>query len=94
MVMAKLNMRSKITVRWSTAPSDLGYGGSPTQWREQPGKTMSLRNAAKFAYELSLQIGQGTNRIIEYSHRGALVDLADIREALAIYEYEYRATQR
>ena len=90
--MSHLTLRSKITVRWTTAPSDMGYGGTPTKWREMPGETMSLRNAAQFAPTLSQKIGQGTYRLIEYSHRGQIIDLGEIYDA--VQEAEYREMQR
>lgn len=90
--MTTLTMRSKITVRWTTAPSDMGYGGRPTSWRGGRGETMSLRRAANFAHELAQQIGQGTYRLIEYRHRGVVIDLGDIHDALA--EAEWRKMRR
>ncbi|MBI4001581.1 MAG: hypothetical protein HY348_07340 [Nitrospira defluvii] len=90
--MKKLTMRSKITVRCTTAPSDMGYGGHPTGWRDGHGETISLRRAANFAHELSGQIGQGTYRLIEYRHRGRVIDLSEILEAVT--EAEYRQMQR
>jgi len=83
----KLSMRSKITIRYTTAPSDMGYGGNPTQWRSRPGHVMSLRRANQFAHELSQQIGQGTYRLIEYRHGERIVDLAEIRSVLDEAEY-------
>ena len=90
--MTTLTMRSKITVRWTTAPSDMGYDGRPTGWREGRGETMSLRRAANFAHELGQRVGHGTYRLIEYRHRGRVIDLAEIHEAVA--EAEYREMQR
>ncbi len=90
--MGTLTMRSKITVRWTTAPSDMGYDGRPTGWREGRGETMSLRRAANFPYELQQKIGQGVYHLIEYRHRGMVIDPHEIHEVLA--EAEYRETQR
>ena len=90
--MSALTLRSKITIRWTTAPSDMGYGGNHKKWREGRGATMNLRHAANFAAELSQQIGQGTYRLIEYRHRGQVIDLGDIREA--VQEEEFRRMQR
>lgn len=86
-----LNLRSKITVRWTTAPSDMGYGGNPTNWRTAPGETMGLRKAAQFAYALGQQIGQGTYRLIEYSHNGSVIDCGEIHDT--IMDAEYRTMQ-
>ena len=85
-----LTMRSKIEVHWTTAPSDMGYDGRPTKWREGRGEMMSLRRAAKFSHELSQRIGQGTYRLIEYRHRGSVIDLAEIHEAVVEAEYRER----
>jgi hypothetical protein len=82
-----LNLRNKITVRWTTAPSDLGCGGTPTGWREAPGETMSLRKAASFSHTLNRRVGSFVYRIIEYSWHGRTIDLRDIYDALAEAEY-------
>jgi hypothetical protein len=91
-IMKPLSIRSKITIRYTTAPSDMGYGGVPTQWRSQPGRIMGVRRAAEYAHELSQQIGQGTCRLIEYRHGSRVVELAELREIVA--EAEWREMQR
>ena len=83
----KLTTRSKITVRWTTAPSDMGYGGNPTNWREARGETMSLRKAANFPNELGRRVGEGVYRLIEYYHNGRIVGVGEIRNVLADAEW-------
>jgi hypothetical protein len=79
-----LTLRSKITIRWTTAPGDMGYEGPRTMWLTGPGKTMSLRNAANFADALSQKIGSGTYRLVHYSCGGRDVSIRDIDEAVAL----------
>ncbi|MBC7074606.1 hypothetical protein [Halothiobacillus sp.] len=83
----QLTMRSKITVRWTTNPGDMGYDGNPSDWESAPGKTMSLRRAAGFSYELSQLVGQGTFKRIQYSNAGRIVSLDEIKEVIAAQEY-------
>lgn len=84
----KLTMRSKITVRWTTNPADMGYDGAPSDWKTAPGETMSVRKAASFAYELSQLVGQGTFKLIQYSNGGRVVTLDEINEVIADREYD------
>ena len=85
--MNQLTMRSKIAVRWTTDPADLGYGGRPTNWRESKPEMMGIKRAVGFGYELGQKIGLGTYRAIEYRHRGRVISLDEIAECLANAEY-------
>lgn len=80
--MSKLTTRSKITVRYTTNPADMGYDGVPSAWMTEPGEVMSLSKALEFSYELGQRIGQGTNRLISYRNQGREVSLDEIRDVL------------
>jgi len=84
----QLTMRSKITVRWTSCPADLGYDGTPTNWRTAPGEIMSVRKAVEFAYALSQRIGQGTYKAIQYTWRGELVERYELEAVLMEREAE------
>lgn len=80
--MTKLNERSKITVRWTANPADMGYDGQSSDWLGQRGETMGVRRALGFANELSQKIGHGTNRLIEYKNNGRAVTVDEIQAAV------------
>ncbi|MHB8388263.1 MAG: hypothetical protein ACYDBH_01620 [Acidobacteriaceae bacterium] len=85
--MSKLTMRSKIAVRWTTNPGDMGYDGSPSEWRSKSPQMCSVRRAEKFSRELAAQIGQGTYRLISYKHRGREVDVGELQDIVSDAEY-------
>lgn len=85
--MSNLTTRSKITVRWTTNPADLGYDGNPSDWMDQPGETMSMGKALGFAYELGQRVGQGTYKKISYQNNGREVSIDEIRAVLDDAEY-------
>ena len=85
--MTKLTTRSKITVRWTTNPADLGYDGNPSDWMDRPGETMSMSNSLGFAYELGQRVGQGAFKKISYQNKGREVSLDEIRAVLDDAEY-------
>jgi len=76
--MKKLNMRSKITVRWTTNPGDLGYDGKKSNWMNDSGEIMSIRNASEFAYKLGQKIGHGAYCAINYQNNGRAVTKNEI----------------
>lgn len=84
----KLTMRSKITVRWTSNPADMGYGGTPSLWEKLPGEVMSLRRALGFSDELGKRIGPNVFKRIQYSNKGRFVSLDEIREVVTDKEYE------
>lgn len=87
--MEKLTMRSKITVRWTTNPGDLGYDGRKTNWKtDDKGELMGIRRAANFNYELGQRVGQGTYRAVAYFHNGKQISLHDINDCISDSEYE------
>lgn len=85
--MSNLTTRSKITVRWTTNPADMGYDGTPSDWLTAPGKTMGIKAALDFEHALSQKIGQGTYRRIQYTNNGMAVTREQIQAVAADAEY-------
>jgi hypothetical protein len=87
-----LTMRSKIQVRWSTAP-DVGYPdypGQKTSWLDGKPEVMGIRKAATFERDLDQRIGQGVFRVVSYRHNGYPVSLDEIRKA--VFQSELQQT--
>ena len=89
--MARLTMRSKIRVYWTTNPADMGYDGQMTlgemgAWRGPKAtyELCSVRKATRFAYELEQRIGQGTYRMISYQHDGAEISRRELEEMVSM----------
>ena len=89
--MARLTMRSKIRVYWTTNPADMGYDGQMTlgergAWKGPTAtyELCSVRRAARFAYELEQRIGQGTYRMISYQHDGAEISRRELEEMVSM----------
>lgn len=85
-----LTMRSKITVRWTTNPADMGYDGRPSNWLTAPGETMSIRKAAEFAHALDQRVGQSVYKAIRYSNNGRDVTTSEINDVIGAWEYTRR----
>lgn len=83
-----LTLRSKITVRWTTNPADMGYDGRKSDWLSAPGETIGVRRAAQFAHELDQRVGQGVNRLIDYRHNGQPVSAAELRDVINLADAE------
>lgn len=88
--MNNLNTRSKITIRYTTNPADMGYDGTPSNWLTALGETMGIRSALDFSHALSQRIGQGVFRRIQYTNRGAVVTLDQIQDVINDAEYNKR----
>ena len=73
-----LTMRSKIAIRYTTAPGDLGYDGPKTGWEKSKPTMRSLRTALSFEAELNQRIGNGVFRRVSYQHKGLPVTRQDI----------------
>ena len=85
---AKLNSRSRITIRYTSNPADMGYDGIESNWLTAPGETMGIRHASNFAAEdIPQRIGQGTFFRIEYRHRGQVITLDAIWSAVIEMDY-------
>ena len=78
----RLSIRSKIVVRWTTNPADMGHDGTPSNWMLENGTTMSVRRANVFAYELRTRIGHGTFVRISYQHRGQEISAQNLRQLI------------
>ncbi len=88
--MSNLNTRSRITVRWTTNPADMGYDGRPSNWLTVPGETMGIRAALDFEHSLSQRIGQGTYRRVRYTHKGAVVTRDQMQAVITDAEWRDR----
>lgn len=82
-----ITTRSKIAIRWTTNPADMGYDGAPSDWINSTPEMRSPRTALKFAWELSQKIGQGVFKRISYQHQGREVTVDELREAVESAEY-------
>lgn len=78
----KLTNKSRIAIRWTSAPSDLGYGGKETGWMKSTPIMRSPRTALEFEHELTRELGQGVCKRISYQHRGVEIGIEDIREVV------------
>jgi hypothetical protein len=86
-----LSMRSKIQVRWSTAPCDNGFPdflGQTTNWKNEKPEIVSMRKAATFNRDLDRRIGQGVYRVVSYQHNGREVGFDEI--SLIVESAEYK----
>ena len=92
--MSNLTTRSKITVRYTTNPADMGYDGTPSNWETAPGQTMGIRSALDFSHSLSQRIGQGVFRRIQYSNNGQLVTVDQMQDVISEAEYNKQTGRR
>jgi hypothetical protein len=83
-----LTNRSKITVRFTTKPADMGYDGTPSTWQTDSGEVMGIRRAACFPQELNSRIGQGVYRRVSYTCKGVQVQHDDIQMHVACMGYK------
>ena len=86
--MSTLTNRSKIVVRFTTNPADMGYDGTPSNWATAPGEIMGIRKAANFPQELNGRIGQGVFRRVSYTCKGATVSHHDIQMHACLMDYK------
>ena len=79
-----LTMRSKIAVRWSTSPNDLGYGHKPAPVRlaGKPDYIGSPRTVLEYLAKVRRNVGEGTYVRVEFSHRRELVEKQRLQEVL------------
>ena len=91
--MNNLTSRSRIAIRWTTNPGNLGYDGPKTDWRNgQAAEITSPRLALEFPAKLAQKIGQGTYHAISYKHNGVEVTREQLEACVwsAIYDREVR----
>ncbi len=86
--MSKITTRSKIAIRWTTNPADMGYDGTPSAWLESTPEMRSPKGAIQFAHELSQRIGHGTYRRISYQHNGREVSIGELEDVVCGAEYD------
>jgi hypothetical protein len=94
--MSKLTMRSKIQVRWSTDPRDVGYsaGRGPSDWMAKKSEIMSVRKAAYFRDHLDQKVGQGVYKAISYQHNGEDVTRDELETVISCAEYAAEQRKR
>ena len=81
-------MKSKITVKWTTNPANMGYDGRPDSWDDIRGEIMSPRQAREFPGKLGETIGQGTYRIVKYFWNGVEISAGDIMDCVNDSDYK------
>lgn len=81
-------MRSKIVVRYTTDPADLGYGGRKSDWLHYSGEVVGVHRAAHYGQELRKKFGD-CYYAINYKHNGQDITRDDL--LVVISEAEYRA---
>lgn len=73
-----LTSRSKVAIRYTTSPSDMGYGGTPTGWREgKPDVVTSPRKALEWLRDLKQQLGN-QYYLVEISHGERVIDRQEL----------------
>jgi len=86
--MANITTRSKIAVRYTTNPANLGYGGVPTDWKiATPDAITSPAKASDFLRDLRSKMG-GTYYAVHLSCNGEEVTKDEIAELLIESEYK------
>lgn len=88
----KINIRSKIAVRWTTNPADMGYDGITSRWQENTPEIMGVRRAAAYYDALGQRVGAGTYRRVSYQWHGQEVRRDQLQHI--VDEADYRQSQR
>ena len=76
-----ITKRSRIQMRWSTNPEDMGYGRDPSPER-LPGKPDyigSPRTVLAEAYRIQQNVGMGTYMRVEFRHGDEVVSRDELR---------------
>lgn len=77
---------SRISIRYTTAPADMGYGGTKTAWRTGPAnKVTSPRLALDYIADLKRQLG-GADFAIDLRCGGVEVSRDDLLNAVMASE--------
>lgn len=86
--MATITNRSKIAVRYTTNPANLGYGGTPTDWRNAaPDVVTSPAKVSEYLRNLRSKLG-GADHAVYLSCRGETVTQHQITELMIDNEYK------
>jgi hypothetical protein len=87
-----LTMRSKIAVRYSTAPQDIGYPSYPGQpetgWRNSKPEIVGVRRALGFKDEIRRRVGQGIIFVMSLEHNGQAVTFEELDSLVTGWEYD------
>lgn len=84
--MTTITSRSKIAVRHTTAPADMGYGGNKTAWREGAADTItSPLKALEYVADLRCKLG-GADFAVEFRCGSQVVSQDDLVEAVIASE--------
>ena len=88
---ANITTRSKIAIRYTTNPANLGYGGVPTDWKSAtPDAITSPAKASDFLRDLRSKMG-GTYYAVHLSCNGTEVTREEISELLMWAEFKRAA---
>lgn len=82
-----ITTRSKIAVRHTTNPANLGYAGTPSDWKN--GKADVITSPAKaleYARSLKSSLG-GAFHAVDYQCGGVSVNADDLQEAVVFAEF-------
>lgn len=86
--MANITTRSKIAIRYTTNPANLGYDGVPTDWKRQaPDAVTSPAKVEEFLRDLRSKMG-GTYYAVHLSCGGEDVTKDQIAELLIEADYK------
>ena len=73
---------SRISIRYTTAPADMGYGGNKTDWRNgSPAKVTSPRLALDYIADLKRTLG-GADFALDLRSGGEQVSKDDLMAAV------------
>lgn len=86
--MASITTRSKIAVRYTTNPANLGYDGVATDWRNAtPDVITSPAKALEYLRTLRSQMG-GTFYAIDLQCKGEPVSVDELTELVMFADYK------
>lgn len=86
--MSNITTRSKIAVRYTTNPANLGYCGTPTDWKSAaPDVITSPAKVVEYLRELPRSLG-GAFYAVHLSCNGVEVSKDEINETLMVAEYK------
>jgi len=85
-----ITTRSKIAIRYTTNPANMGYGGVATDWRNAaPDTITSPARALEYLRDLRSRMG-GTFYAVDLQCKGVPVTREDLDEVVAFAEFQRR----
>ena len=82
MTTAQITTRSKIAIRHTTNPANMGYGGTPTDWRNaSPDVVTSPAKAIEYLRSLRSSMG-GTFYLVDLRCKGQQISSDDLTECV------------